>query len=78
MSWLAIRINCPAHIHPECYWLDLNEMIDFEELYVSWLEEVRSDSAASAESPDAASRLTRFILDQRERVLAQRKREAVG
>ncbi|MBI1395201.1 MAG: hypothetical protein GC151_04405 [Betaproteobacteria bacterium] len=33
----TVRLNCPAHVHAECLWLDYPAMSAFEELYQRWL-----------------------------------------
>lgn len=45
----TIRINAPAHILVDYYWLNFNAMYEFETLYEKWQE------AKSQESPDIAA-----------------------
>ena len=33
----TICLNCPAHIYPKFYWLSLEQMQTFEDLYSNWL-----------------------------------------
>ena len=32
-----IEQNCPAHILPHCLWLEADELLEFERLYIPWL-----------------------------------------
>jgi hypothetical protein len=60
----TVRINCPAHIHPECHWLDVPSMREFEGLFGSWLE-AKADPAATSSVRDARSaRLIQFVLQR--------------
>ena len=60
----TVRINCPAHIHPECHWLDVPSMREFEGLFGSWLE-AKADPATTSSVRDAgAARLIRFVLER--------------
>lgn len=34
----TVQLNCPAHAHAECLWLDYQEMRNFEALYGRWLK----------------------------------------
>lgn len=34
----TVRINCPAHTHAQCLWLDYQDMRNFEALYGRWLK----------------------------------------
>lgn len=34
----TVQINCPAHAHAECLWLDYRDMRNFEALYGRWLK----------------------------------------
>lgn len=34
----TVQINCPAHVYPECLWLEYQEMRNFEALYGRWLK----------------------------------------
>lgn len=55
------RLNCPAHIHPEFYWLDFAAMCEFELLYKTWLEK-RCDQTQDVQELDAvADRLAVFL-----------------
>ncbi len=36
----TIYLETPSHIHPEVYWLSHRQMLEFEEAYKTWLEEL--------------------------------------
>jgi hypothetical protein len=36
----AVYLETPAHIYPDVYWLEYNEMKEFEVVYKAWLQEV--------------------------------------
>lgn len=61
----TVRINCPAHIHPECHWLDLAAMQGFEERYGRWLEAKADPGADAATRDPLAASLVRFVEDRR-------------
>ena len=59
----TVRLNCPAHLYPECYWLGFEQMYAFELLYKQWLE-VRCSGEGDTEALNkAASALIRFLLE---------------
>lgn len=59
----TVRLNCPAHLYPECYWLSFQQMHDFELLYKRWLE-VRCSGEGGTEALNVAARaLTSFLLE---------------
>jgi hypothetical protein len=60
----TVRINCPAHIVPECHWLEFGSMYEFEGLFSKWAELMRQDSN-SGEIDVAAAALVRFLLSHR-------------
>lgn len=57
----TIFLNCPAHIHPEIFWLD--EMERFEALHGTWLEAKR---LATRNADEASIALIRYLLEIRE------------
>ncbi len=61
----TVRINCPAHIHPECHWLDLAAMQEFEERYGRWLDAKADPGAGAATRDPLAASLVRFVEDRR-------------
>ena len=50
----TVSINCPAHVHPEFYWLDFKTMYEFEVLYKKWLD-LKCQAEAKEKSLDLAS-----------------------
>ncbi|NOY84872.1 MAG: hypothetical protein GXO96_08660 [Nitrospirae bacterium] len=63
----TLRLNAPAHIYIDCYWLEFNEMNAFEVLYKKWLDkkllEDTVDFEGNAADLDAAGKaLTDFLL----------------
>lgn len=36
----AVYLETPAHIYPDVYWLEYNEMKEFEAVYKAWLQEI--------------------------------------
>lgn len=59
----TVQLNCPAHIHPQFYWLDFQEMRLFEGLYKSWLD-LKCGESASLEDIDSASKqMISFFLE---------------
>ena len=64
----TVQINCPAHLRPQCLWLDFEPMRAFERDYREWLQ-AKSDwcraggDAAAAQLVDLhASRVVRHLL----------------
>jgi hypothetical protein len=58
----TVRLNCPAHICPQFYWLDFAEMVDFEQLYKQWQRGVQEWGLATGKGREAANKLVRFLL----------------
>ena len=57
----SVRMNCPAHVYAEIYWLDFDPMYLFEGLYKSWLD-LRQVSHSSIDEIDgAAKELLKFL-----------------
>lgn len=50
----TIRINCPAHVVGNIYWLDYNQMHTFEMIYRKWLK-AKSDCTGDLAGLDALS-----------------------
>lgn len=59
----TVRLNCPAHIVPQCYWLDFEAMEAFELLYKAWLHYRCAEHPRIQELDMAARQLTEFLLD---------------
>lgn len=57
--------NCPAHVHPECYWLDFPQMRRLEELRQRWLADRNHTGSSPEETDKASQKLAQFILDLR-------------
>ncbi len=56
----TVALNCPAHIHAECHWLDFEDMGEFERRHAAWLAALRG---AEADVIDVASEaMTAFLL----------------
>ena len=62
----TVRLNCPAHICAEFYWLDFDRVREFEHLYMNWLEQKSGERGSVRECNDAAKRLIAFLLANRE------------
>jgi len=61
----TVRLNCAAHLYPECYWLSFDQMCAFELLYKQWVD-VRCSEEATSEAVNAAAQaLLLFLLEQR-------------
>jgi hypothetical protein len=61
----TLRLNVPAHVFAEFYWLDFEQMIEFEALYTDW-QLLKNDVGADAADIDrCAGRLKAFLLEQR-------------
>ncbi|OIQ03312.1 MAG: hypothetical protein AUK36_03540 [Zetaproteobacteria bacterium CG2_30_59_37] len=61
----TVARNCPAHIHPEVFWLDVPDMTRFRELHDSWLQARRTPTLAAQVVDEAASALLGFLLELR-------------
>ena len=61
----TLRLNVPAHIFPEIYWLDFAQMVEFERIYERWLT-LKSDRVSEpVELDQCAQQLIAFLHDQR-------------
>ncbi len=56
----TLRLNAPAHLYLECYWLEFSEMNAFEVCYKKWLDkkwlEDKVDHEENAEALDEAAK----------------------
>lgn len=60
----TVRLNAPAHIYPEFYWLDIDPMIEFESLYENWLK-LKSNQPIDQIKLDASAHdLKEFLIEQ--------------
>lgn len=61
----TLRLNAPAHIHLDYYWLDFNAMYEFETLYENW-QAIKCQPQAPLAELDAQSRqLVAFLANHR-------------
>jgi len=58
----SFKLNLPAHIYPEFYWLNINELNKFEKLYRNWLK--LKQTADSGDMDEHSGRLIRFLLEK--------------
>lgn len=58
----TVRINCPAHICPDFYWLDFDEMLEFELVYKRWLILKSEPKADKAETDAYSEKIIKFLL----------------
>lgn len=61
----TVRLNTPAHIYPEFYWLDFHKMYEFEMAYEKWMALKREPHCPSQALDEAAAVLIRFLVDNR-------------
>ena len=61
----TIRLNGPAHIAIDFYWLGFQQMLAFEILYHDWLEKKRADNGPDTQM--LAQKLIRFFMDHASR-----------
>lgn len=57
----TIYLNCPAHIHPEVYWLNSERMKQFTGLHDHWLKVKQTSTGFSSELDEATGQLTHFL-----------------
>ncbi len=55
----TVYLNCPAHVHPEIFWLDPEQFGQFDLHFGRWREEKRKANNAD----DAARHLVHFLLE---------------
>jgi hypothetical protein len=60
MAEHVVRMNAPAHIFPDIYWLDFQSMSRFERLYKEWLER-KCAGAGHVQLDAAASQIIDFL-----------------
>jgi hypothetical protein len=63
----TVYLNCPAHIHPEMFWLDPEQMSRFAALHDAWLEAKRVPETDAEKSDAAAAPLIGFLLEMGEK-----------
>lgn len=56
-----VRAQCPAHIYPQCYWLDFANLCEFEQAYMQWQELRRASHQASEECQHSAKQLVTLL-----------------
>ena len=61
----TVRLSCPAHISPEFFWLDFQEMIRFEILYKKWHIEKSGKSENNEKLDELSEKLITFLLEHR-------------
>jgi hypothetical protein len=57
----TICLNCPAHIYPNFFWLRLDQMQTFEDLYSNWLAAKCDAGIAADEVDDRSQALIVFL-----------------
>ena len=62
----TVRLNCPAHIMPVSYWLEFDEMQEFETLYRHWLEKKRDPDVTVSQINEYALELIMFLIDHQQ------------
>ncbi|MGD8932161.1 MAG: hypothetical protein PVI52_06285, partial [Chromatiales bacterium] len=63
----TVRLNVPAHIYAEFYWLGFHEMYEWEALYANWLDLKAREGVHLTVLDRASARLLRYLLDLRAR-----------
>ncbi len=61
----TVRLNAPAHVYPEIYWLEFHKMYEFEILYERWLELKSSKQPGQDEIDESAKKLIKFLQENR-------------
>jgi len=59
----TVRLNTPAHIYPDFYWLDFMEMYKLESLYAGWMRLKRKQEPDNYKLNDCARKLITFLLN---------------
>jgi len=62
----TLRLNAPAHVYPEFYWLDFTRMVEFEGIYQHWSALKCDRDAEAAELERSARQLAVFLLERRQ------------
>ena len=60
-----VRRECPAHLYPDIYWLNFNQMDEFERHYREWLDEKSTLGVNADKLNGLAKRLIQFLHDLR-------------
>ncbi|MBI3525621.1 MAG: hypothetical protein HY066_14065 [Betaproteobacteria bacterium] len=63
----TVSLNCPAHIHPEVFWLDQEQWGRFNLLHQAWQTAKRTVGDQPAKTAETASLLIDFLLEIRVR-----------
>jgi hypothetical protein len=63
----TVRLNTPAHIYAQFFWLEFHELHEFEGLYIQWLKVKGEAADDSAELDRLSGSLRRFLLEQANR-----------
>lgn len=61
----TLRLNVPAHIFPEIYWLDFAQMVEFEKIYQQWLTLKSGQVSEPVELDQCAQQLIALLHEQR-------------
>jgi len=61
----TVRLNAPAHVYPEFYWLEFHQMYALEILYERWLELKSDRESDPAELAEYTQKLISFLTDNR-------------
>ena len=76
----TVRENCPAHLLPEFYWLDFDELAAFELAHEQWRDDLRKSAMTQhlrghqkSAQLDTSSTALMNILKKRSRLPSQRK-----
>ncbi len=56
-----VRENCPAHLVPDCHWLDFSAMGDFERRYLRWLKLRQPSLVGNVDLEQARAAVTEFM-----------------
>ena len=62
----TVRLNAPAHVFAEFYWLDFEQMRAFEQCYESWLDLKRDPTADVVELDRRARGVIEFLAAARQ------------
>jgi hypothetical protein len=57
----TFRLECPAHIGIDFKWLDLEEMVHFENIYEPWLEALRNENEKIGDLNTLSNKIMQFI-----------------
>ena len=58
----TVRLNCPAHISIQYYWIDFDKMIKFEILYKKWHLEKSRKSEVNERLDELSEKIILFLL----------------